>query len=220
MVLSASRFHHAHYRDALMCNSRTLLHYFTPAGSISLVAGGRCLSRFIWILFAMAALLVAYLVWNGLYRIDSLSGDGVIFDRGTWSYPRYVIVFPSFPVKAETNVEMRVKGLPNVAMTFSLEVVNLDKSAEFPKHHLDGDWVFEVVIRDDKGVDTHYSKAPFSEWRNAIAPDSSSFWHLSLCDMHFESEREYLIIIRITGVRLTSDMVLEPRLSGGGNELP
>ena len=188
--------------------------------SINMFGYGNRLSKIAWISTMAILCFLALGVWSKWYRPEMLSGDGKIVDLGFWTYPRYIVTFPRFEVANSTRTVFRVKGLPRDPMTFSLVAVLPDRSESFATVGLNGDWTFKVRILDDHGQEVYGITAPLSEWHMTRFTDASSLWHESLSDLSFSPDREYLIEIQISGSQTSSGVFLEPRLAGGGNELP
>jgi hypothetical protein len=111
-----------------------------------------------------------------------------------------------------------VKGLPRNPLTFTLHPVKATN--EVVTVDLMGEWSFLVQIRNNEGKEVYGVSAPLSEWIMAKSAQSTYLWHERLRDMLLETNRQYSIEIRCSGPRKDSAVFLEPRLDGGGNELP
>ncbi len=139
-------------------------------------------------------------------------------DDGFWSYPQYTVSFPPFEVVNCAHAILHVKGLPRAPMAFSLRAVAPDRSNALAAVDLNGEWVFVIRIRDDRGKELYSVSDSLSEWHMQQTGASASLWHESLRDLSFSPDREYVIEIQISGSQTPSGVFLEPRLAGGGNE--
>ena len=166
---------------------------------------------------AACLLLIVWKRWH----IGRVSGDVIASDAGYWSYPRYKFAFPRIDSSNQTGSAFAVAGLPRDPLTFTLEVVGTRSGkAAVPEVVMEGSRV-SVRIVDRSNVTVYEGSDHIARWRWNTSVTHIALWHESLCDMRFDPGESYTVEIAIQSEHDEIDaIVFEPRLSGGGNELP
>ena len=172
------------------------------------------------IVFAISVLMLFTSFRNTLfYCLSSYHGDGVIDDKGFWSYPRYYVCFESFPDESSRFHEYHIANLPQVPLSFSLEI-----KGEVPDERLQefaqGFYVGVTITDKDGHTCASYSNL-LDNWVLCWSLVERYYWHPSLTDLEVWKYGDSLLKIETQRLGYNKETVtLEPRLSGGGNELP
>lgn len=174
------------------------------------------------ILILSAALVIAIGFLMGCRT--SFTGDGVLTDKGFWSYPRYTIVFESFDITRSAHQTFTFKGVPSARLTFGLVVTNVARKAD-PASVVRGSHyenaILHIEIRKDDGTVIAEARAPISQWQLSRSPERLMLWHEQLRDVRFVRRFTYSISVGLSDVgRSAQPFLLRPVLEGGGNELP
>lgn len=178
------------------------------------------------ILIALSlVVLVVVCVTGVIYLINGgrngMTGDAHVYDAGVWTYPRYTVTFPQVPLSNGVYRKFSVTNLPARSMTFGLRLVVADWASPSSQGVLTEDWKVTVRIREDDESEMFEVSAPLSEWRFAQSTTDTTMWHMSLRDLPLRRNRQYAMILAVSGpADDVGGVFLEPRLTGGGNELP
>ena len=152
------------------------------------------------------------------------SGDGVMIDKGFWSYPRYVITFDAFDPRTQPRITLKCNGPPRASMTLGLVVVPQGRNEDAEAMLRSTKWgraILSVKVMKEDGKLVAEARGPFEKWVIAISSQHRELWHENLRDVPFKPGLAYRIIIEVSGVD-TGDppLVLRPVLEGGGSERP
>jgi hypothetical protein len=180
---------------------------------------------FLTISFIAIALLIlgAWSPWNSLrYR-----GDGEFSDRGFFRYPRYLVTFGDIQLNQTGEHHFHFRGLPNEEMDLSLIVKDrrVDTWADTtPLTNLPV--TIEAILTDDRGsvaCRAYGRPAPSNvdgvwvlTWGG-----SAAYWHHQCNLVRVHPNRMYDLAIRVTDTGPSVEkVVVRPKLTGGGLELP
>jgi hypothetical protein len=179
-----------------------------------------------------ALLIAGTLIWTMVtllqYRTSEYRGDGVITDRGFWSYPRYRLWMPELLLTETAQHSYSLDGLPTEDFTFGLRIVNVTVEGQnvlpedFEAVRNDLSVSIEVRITDEQGETVAYApSSPVQEWISSASVLRTYLWHDELRDVRLRRGREYRLDVDIhteavNGTRVVGEAFLE----GGGNELP
>jgi hypothetical protein len=153
------------------------------------------------------------------YREQAYIGDGSITDHGFWSYYRYFVRFPTISLSEPCEYTFHCTSLPPYPLYFGLTIREMDSL------NTGGLAAFSTIadvrlIRSDGSTVAHASD-PLSKWVLMQSASQYEYWHRSLASVKVDRNASYRLIIRIHDVDPKSaQLLVEPVLGGGGNELP
>ena len=152
------------------------------------------------------------------------SGDGVVTDNGTWSYPRYAIAFDSLNATNDASRTYRFTGTPSAAMTFGLVLTGVsgrENAATALQDSKYDQMIVRVKITKEGGTVVATSEAALKDWQVSQSSQRVMLWHKRLRDVNFERKYTYAISVSVSGVdAIFKPLLLRPVLEGGGNETP
>lgn len=152
------------------------------------------------------------------------SGDGVMADRGYWSYPRYEIAFDSLNATSNMRRTFRFTGVPTARMTLGLVVVESERKIAagptFPAPEFENA-ILLVEIKLENGTIITKRSAALKDWKVSRSSKRVMLWHDSVRDVAFSRRAGYELTIDVSGMAAAAEpVVLRPILEGGGNEVP
>ena len=168
------------------------------------------------------------------YRKQSFRGPATVTDTGTFSYYRYHFYFsPRLDARQKGDRSYRFQGLPNVRITISLAAVPFNPTDRKLLESLTTALAME--LQDDKGNTVCSASGSLSEsvrgtsvrdehgkWRDIhwVLGDDA-FWNPSCTDIKVKHSRSYVLTVQLDHIDpRTPPVTLEPRIEGGGNEVP
>jgi hypothetical protein len=162
---------------------------------------------------------IAVVIWLWPYSAANYQGDGTIADTGFWSYPRYHIRFPQVSLASPGEHQFTCRGLPPESLTLELRLVETGQYEQLRKLKTR----VEFTLTDDAGKTICEAAGPLSAWVLAWMPahDTGYFWQPACRDFNVSRRKRYQLTLVAKDVDPQSPPVLvEPMLTGGGNELP
>jgi hypothetical protein len=176
-----------------------------------------------FILLIVFVTIGAWSPWNSL----RYHGDGQFSDRGFFRFPRYLVTFSDIQLNEAGEHHFHFRGLPDEEMSLVLLVKGkrVDTRADTaPLTSLPA--TIEAVLTDDKGhvICRAYGRpAPSNEDGNWVLTwgGAAAYWHHQFNFVQVHPNRIYDLMIRVTDVgQGIEKVVVTPRLTGGGLELP
>jgi hypothetical protein len=153
------------------------------------------------------------------YRIKDYRGDGNISDDGFWSYPRYRISFAPVTASHTRSHQYRIEGLPPEPMTLTMRVVG--HPADELLHDIGNHITVTISVKaeDDKVVYEYGGR--LNDWVCSESVTKRAYWHPRLRDIDLWRYGKCRMVVDVkVDTEVGDSLVLEPQLSGGGNELP
>jgi hypothetical protein len=187
--------------------------------------------------FALLTSLLALQIVVGAclpYRKGSFKGPAAVADTGVFSYYRYHFLFhPKLSLRQKGGQTYRFRGVPSDEMTVSFAVVPFNASEVNLLKSITT--VLSVELRGEKDNLVCSASGPLSEslrgtsvkdehgkWTDShwvLGP--GNFWNAACTDIKMEHHRAYVLKVKLDQIDpRTPDKMLEPRIEGGGNEVP
>lgn len=168
------------------------------------------------------------------YRKRSFQGPATVTDTGVFSYYRYHFLFsPKLDARQNGDRTYRFHGLPSARVTIFLAVVPFNPADRKLLKSLTT--VVTTDLKDDKGSLVCSASGPLSEsihgtslrnehgtWTDThwVLGDGA-FWSPSCTDIKVKHSRSYVLTVKLDRTDpQTPTVTLEPRIEGGGNEVP
>lgn len=177
------------------------------------------------LIVALVVLSPVLFFWIRGYRLvfftsSLFKGEARLEDRGPFSTrPRYIIRFQEISLAAPGRYEYHCKGLPWETMTFGLKVLDHRKREELVEEV--GEVQVDFRLTDGKQTPVRTFKGPLKQWiLSGIGDVADEFWHFQTRDIAFKPDVAYMITIIVENVPANNSLKLEPRIEGGGYELP
>ena len=190
----------------------------------------------LWLLVSVLA--VAMLQACLPYRKGSFKGPAIVTDTGVFSYYRYHFRFsPKLALRQQSDQTYHFRGVPTDEMTVSFAVIPFNAAERQLLESLTT--VLTAEMRDDKGSLVCSASGPLSEslrgtsvkdehgrwsdshWVLANSGADGRFWNAACTDIRMRHRRSYVLTVKLDQIDpRTPDKMLEPRIEGGGNELP
>lgn len=180
----------------------------------SITRGGRLLRPFV-VMLLFALLLMTYWLWP--YHPQNFLGDGRIADAGFWSYPRYRITFDPIAIHQSGKHDYEFSGQPTSPLTFSLKLAG-DQSDALRRN---ASTRIDATLTATDGKICAQAGGEIDQWKIAIAGNQVELWHPGLRDIKLSTYKPIILSIAVTcNAPDSTPIMVQPALSGGGNELP
>jgi hypothetical protein len=111
--------------------------------------------------------------------------------------------------------------LPRAPWTFALDSLGSQSDGAMSAFLAMDDCFIDVRILDSGRNVLREVSDPVSTWHCSQSAGRCLLWHEQLRDLQFDSREEYTVMIHVKCLEpSTGTIVVEPQLTGGGNELP
>jgi hypothetical protein len=172
------------------------------------------------------------------YSRKSFKGPATITDTGLFSYYRDHFLFhPKLPLRQKGDETYRFRGLPTDEMTLSFAVVPFDSSqadllkslttvlsAEMRDENVNLIWSASGPLSESlrgTSVKDEHGKWSDSHWVLRHGATDGNFWNAAYTDIKMDHHRSYVLTVKLDQIDPRApDQMLEPKIEGGGNELP
>jgi len=172
------------------------------------------------------------------YFKGSFKGPAPVTDSGLFSYYRYQFLFyPRLALRQKSDQTYQFRGVPTDEMNVSFAVVPFKAEEADLLESLNT--VLTAELRDDQGSLVCLASGPLSEslrgtsvkdergkwtdshWVLSYSATDAKFWNAACPDIKMEHHRSYVLKVKLDQIDpRTPDKMLEPRIEGGGIELP
>jgi hypothetical protein len=188
------------------------------------------------------ALLIASLILTAAaclpYSKRSFKGSAAVTDTGAFSYYRYHFRFyPKLALRQKGNQTYEFRGVPTDEMAVSFAVVpftaadvdllqSLTTVLTTELHDAAGNLVCSAsgpLSESLRGasVKGEHGKWNDSHWVLAYGANAGDFWSPACTEIKMKHRASYVLTVKLDQIDpRTPDKMLEPRIEGGGIELP
>jgi hypothetical protein len=169
------------------------------------------------------------------YSRRSFKGPATVTDTGVFSYYRYHFLFdPKLPLRQKGDETYRFRGVPTDEMTVSFAVVPFDSSQVDLLKSLTT--VLSAEMRDGNGnlicslsgtlseslrgtsVKDEHGNWTDSHW---VLAGDGYFWGAACAGVKMNHRHSYVLRVKLDQIDPRApDLMLAPKIEGGGNELP
>lgn len=141
-------------------------------------------------------------------------GEGIFFDSGFWSYPRFAVEFDPL-TEANLSDRFEIQSLPEGDYTLMLYW----EGDGWPGNLSELTIKTRMAIQDQTGRIVCEVREPLSDFHLMEDSDRKAFWHEDCRGIRLNRGQAYSVSITLAAAPREGFIIL-PKLEGGGNEVP
>ena len=170
----------------------------------------------------IACLVVTVTSMACAYDPGTFEGDGVVTDRGFWSYrPRYSIELrPSASLAVPDRHQYRFRGLPSESLSVLLVVQDVSMQDHERLKQLTT--TVELALADSTGKVACHVAGPLTNWKLMWTTGrGGAYWRRECVDLQLQPREWHTLVVVVTNVETgLPPLRIVPLLSGGGWDSP